>query len=535
MFIKNPKLKRAGTAWVLMVILGLLAACGATTAPSTTAPTAGGSAGAAPTAAGNAAAPTAAAEPAAAADLEPVELILTYRQQPQPDLQAVQDAVNKLLKERINTTVKLNPIDPGAWEERVKLAVAGGEKMDLIFTANWTNNFYQNVAQENFLPLDDLLTKYAPKLLASMTPQVWNAARVNGKIYGVPNQILFAAPWGIFVRKDLVEKYKFDVSSVKEYADLEPFLKQIKENEPDVTPIYSDDRGGGTIFRTDNYAFEIVGSNSGIAIRQDDPELKAFNVYATPEFKQAVELAHKWYEAGYYTKDPLPQGDAVSAFQAGKYALGLHLVGEGSEPGLKARYGQDFVLIPITKDLYISTSRVTSNMLSVSATSENPDRAVMLLELLNSDKEVYRTLVNGVEGKHWAYVDKAKDVVGFPQGVTAQTAGYAPAQGYLWGNMLNDFYRDSSLVGLNEKQMEINRTATPSAGLGFAPDFSNNTTEVAQLTAVIGQYANALTQGRMDPATGLPEFLQKLDQAGINRLLAEVQKQLDAWKATKNS
>lgn len=519
MIAKTLNWQRAAALWaVMMLVLGMLAACGAPSAPAAVEPTAAG------------------AEPAAApaaADLEPVELTLTYRQQPQPDLQEVQDALNVLLKERINTTVKLNPIDPGAWNERIQLAIAGGEPMDLIFTANWTNNFYQNVAQENFLPLDDLLNQYAPNLLASMTPDVWNAARVDGQVYGVPNQILFAAPWGIFVRKDLAEKYDLDVSSITEYADIEPFLAQIKANEPEVTPIYSDDRGGGTIFRSDDYTFEIVGSNSGIAISQDDPELQAFNIYATPEFKQAVELARSWYEAGYYTQDPLPQSDAIAAFQAGRYALGLHLVGEGNEPALKARYGYDFIQIPITKELYVSTSRVTSNMLAVSAISENPERAVMLLELLNTDKEVFRTLANGIEGKHWVYVDEANEVVGFPEGVTAQTAGYAPAQGYLWGNMLNDFYRDPALVGLNEKQMEINRTTTPSTGLGFAPNYADYSTEVAQITAVIGEYGNALTQGRMDPATGIPEFLEKLEQAGINTLLEETQRQLDEWKASK--
>jgi putative aldouronate transport system substrate-binding protein len=530
MFKRNASVKYAGAAWVLMLVLGLLAACGGSTAPTTTAPTAAGSAGTAPTAAPAA---NATAAPATT-ELAPVTLTLTYRAQPQPDLKLVEAELNKLLQARISTAVKLNPIDPSAWDDRIKLMVAGGEKLDLVFTANWTNNYYQNVAQGNFIPLDDLLPRYAPKLLASMTPEVWDGASIKGHIYGVPNQILFAQPWGVYFRKDLVEKYKFDISKVKEYVDIEPFLKQIKEGEPGITPIYSNDKRDGQTFRAEDYNFELVGSNTGIAIREDDPNLKAFNVFATPEYKQTIEMARRWYLAGYYDQDPLPESDAAAAFKAGKFALGLHLVPPGNEASLKSRFGWDFVQQPITKQLFITTGRVTSNMLAISRTSQNPERAMMLLELLNSDKEVFNTLANGIEGKHWVWVDKVNQVIGFPEGVTPQTNGYNPNTPYLWGNVFNGSYTNESLVGLWDEHMRINKTAPASAGLGFAPDFSSYSTEVAQINAVIGEYNLVLGQGRLDPATGLPEFLKKLDQAGMPAMLAEVQRQLDEWKASKH-
>ena len=38
------------------------------------------------------------------------------------------------------------------------------------------------------------------------------------------------------MRKDIVEKYNIPVETIKTMDDLEPYLKTIKENEPDITP-----------------------------------------------------------------------------------------------------------------------------------------------------------------------------------------------------------------------------------------------------------------------------------------------------------
>ena len=38
------------------------------------------------------------------------------------------------------------------------------------------------------------------------------------------------------MQKRFVDKYKLDLSSIKKIDDIEPFLKQIKENEPGIVP-----------------------------------------------------------------------------------------------------------------------------------------------------------------------------------------------------------------------------------------------------------------------------------------------------------
>ena len=527
-------LKLASTGAVALTAGGaILAACGdntATPATGTTAVTSSTTvAGAATTATGTGAVTT-----VAASNVAPAKVILTYRALPQKDTQAVQDALNTLLKtKQPGTTVKLNPIDPATYEQKIKLAFAANEKLDILFTASWTNNFWTNISQGNLMPLDDLLSKHAPKLFASMPQTIWNGVKVGGKYYAVPNQTLFVQPWGAQIRKDLADKYKLDVASLKKFEDLEPFLTQIKTSETGVTPIYSDDQTGGFVFRPAHAGFDAVVDLAGVVTKWGDPEVKVFNEYGTDEFKHFAELARKWYQAGYYTKDPLPPADANAAQLAGKYAMALHQTGPDVAPGLKVKYARDYVVASFSPPIYLTTTSIASNLLAISRTSPNPERAMMLLELLNSDVEVFNLLAKGIENKHWVWSDKDKKIIGQPSGLTATSNPYFPNTDYLFGNVFNGYYTNPDLVGVWEKEQAMNKDAPASTALGFAADLTKLSTESAQVNAVIKQYGYPMMKGILDPATGLAEFNSKLKAAGQDKIIEEVQNQINAWKKAK--
>src|SRR5216684_435266 len=228
---------------------------------------------------------------------------------PVPDSALVQDAMNKILKPKYGVTIKLNPIDFGAYDQKQKLAVAGGDIQDIVYSVPWVNNYYVNVAQGALKPLDDLLHKYAPKTYASMTVQSWQATKVNGKIYGVLNQQPWTRPIGPRVRKDLADKYHLDLTKVNSFDDLTPFLAAVKAGEPKVTPIgiaQIADKGGP--YSAALLGYEIVdgvSTDAGvIGVKADDANLKVVNIATLPEFLQQVKLARQWFQAGYYPVDP---------------------------------------------------------------------------------------------------------------------------------------------------------------------------------------------------------------------------------------
>jgi len=521
-------LKLTGTS----AAAGLVAAaCApATPPPPTPAP---------PTAAAATEAPaTATPVPAAEAPkLAEVELVYMYPGTVPADTNLVAEELSKVTKEKLNATVKLQPIDWGSFDQNIKLASAAGEKVDLQFTAPWINNYAQNVANGNLVVLDDLLPQYAPGLWASMAPATWDAARVAGKIYGVINQQIQVKDWGISgLRKDIAEKYKIDLAPLKRYEDVEPILKMIKDGEGHPPVVVS--QGFSVIWWSEYWGFdpvvEILSNCTLVAVKYDDPTRKAFNVVETPEFKQSVELVRKWKQEGYLT-DPQTTDDADALIRAGQGGeIGFHIMKPGGTEEAKAKYGFDYIAKGMSP-LFLTTAGVTATLNGISRTCADPARAMAFLELLNTDVEFYNLMCNGIEGKHWTWVDKAKKLIGYPQGVTAETVGYHPNTDWMFGCVFNSYYWTEAAAAENiwDATRKMNADAKPSSVLGYAFVQENVKTEMSQITNVVSEMYLPLIEGQAEVADTLPKLQTALKDAGLEKVVAEVQKQIDEWAKTK--
>lgn len=454
-----------------------------------------------------------------------VNLAYYYPGTAQKDLAQVQSALNAVLQKRINATVSLNLIDWGSYDQKTKLLFAAGQPCDLAFTATWTNNYYQLIANGDLLPLDDLLAKNAPRTLASMPKTTWNAARVNGKIYAVINQQLFPAFWGVEVRKDIAQEYHLNVNAWHSYADVTPFLAKVKAAEPGMVPLISDDQYEGLV-----QYFGLDALVDTAVVRYNDRSLRVFDPLESPEFKQAATLAYQWHQAGYFTKDLAPAADARAAFKAGKYAATLSQWRPGNfeEMKLKAQYGYDMVGKDLVPPL-LTTGGPTATMTGICRTSSHPDVAMKFLELLNSDPQVYNLITHGIEGKNYVYADRTHGVVTPPAGQTTTTDGYYPNTDWEFGNQFNALLTDRSQIGDYALQRHYNQIATPSIALGFSVDTTPIKTQLAQISAVENQCMKPLQKGLINPATGIPQCIQALKGAGESQVIAEVQRQLNAW------
>ena len=529
-------LKAAGTTATGLA----LAACGAapdtaTTAASEAAATSGASAAAevAASTAAEVAASTAPAASAAVAAGEAAELTYIYPGTIFTDVGVVQDALNTILQERINATISLQTVDWGAFDEKIKLATAAGEKFDMTFTAPWINNYYQNVSNGNLLALDDMLQTQAPKLWDSMPAAFWDAARVDGKIHGVINQQIFVKPWGPFTRKDLAEKHGLDLSAMSKFEDLEPYFDKVKAEG--ITPVTR-----FSLFFNEYWGYDPL-FDGGFVVRYDDPERKVLIAAETPEFKAAMELNRKWLAAGYMLEEELSADDERAQVRAGQYGGGIHVIKPGGESEAKATYGFDYVqrsfVAPHNGTEVLTTAGVVATLNGVSRTSANPERVVQFLELLNTDVEVYNLLCKGVEGKHWEWKDETRKIVGFPEGVTAETSAYNPNTDWMFGNQFNAYFVSEEQASANvwEETAKLNTSATPSVALGFSFNSDPVKTELAQLAAVGEEQGELVTYGPDELSEALPALIEALKGAGAEKVQAEVQRQLDEWAKTKGS
>lgn len=440
------------------------------------------------------------------------------------DLGLVQDAMNKTLKERIQATINLQALDWGAYNDKMTAKNAAGEKYDLAFTASWINSYIDNVKNGVLFDLTELLPKYAGTYYSGLNPSAWNAAKVKGRIYASINQQIWASVVGPLCRKDLAGKYNLDLSKVQKFEDLEPWWTAIVKGEKGkVTPLRPQSPWWTTYWGVDSLPGDVY-------VYMNDKSAKVQSQSTLPEYKACMEMVRRWYLAGFLPKEVIPTSQVDAEERAGKFASLIHSMKPGIEAEEKAINGWDWISKILDKG-YLTTNAITATMTGVNKKTSSAEACVKYFELINTDKPFYNLLCKGIEGKHWIWTDKAKQVIGFPPGVTAQNSPYNPNDDWEYGDQFNAYYLTEAEVGAWEATKKLNDKATPSPILGFVPSVEPVKNELAEIDAATAEYTN-LGLGMLDPATQLPAEAKSLQGAGYNKVLAEWQKQIDAWKAS---
>jgi putative aldouronate transport system substrate-binding protein len=439
------------------------------------------------------------------------------------DMQAVQDEISKITKAKINATVKILPISIGAWAQQVNLMTSSGEKLDLFF--EFGQGYGADVAAGKVIALDSVLDKYGQDIKKQFEPEYLNSTKVSGKIYGIPNLKDFTTTQaGVVMRKDLVDKYKIDVASIKKLDDLDAVYKIIKDNEPNLAPL-----GAGLSAPSDQYIwYDKLGEKFGV-LPGFDNGLKVENLYETKAYEDYLKKVNSWFKAGFINKDAATsQVNGTDLMKANKVFSYFVTNKPGTVQDESRTSGKELVFAPVTENSYATTSDVLTGLWTISTNSKNPERTMMFMNLMYSDKDIANLLLWGIEGKH--YVKTSDTAIDFPEGIDTKTVGYAN-QGWLTGNSLIAYIYKTAPADKNKTIVNNNKNAIKSKALGFAFNSEPVKNEITALNNVTDQYRKGLESGTIDPADKLQEFRTKLKAAGIDKVIAEKQKQLDAWAA----
>ena len=127
--------------------------------------------------------------------------------------------------------------------------------------------------------------------------------------------------------------------------------------------------------------------------------------------------------------------------------------------------------------------------------------------------------------------DEANQVMRYPDGVDGSTSTYNPNTDWMFGNQFNAYYRDAKQVGAWAATKVMNDTAFPSEALGFVVDREPIKTEIAQTSAVYNELVLPIQYGWVAYADGAAEAIEKLNEAGAQTIINEVNRQLQEWRA----
>jgi len=459
------------------------------------------------------------------------------------DLKEVQDAANEILVKKIGAKIELHPLSFHEVTTKIPLILASGEDADIVSLSNFCP-YITAFQTGGLLALDDLLPKVTPTLWKKYDKKVWNAVRIKGKIYMVPNNNPGVSYPGFWVPKDLTDKYKFNWKNADSWEAWEPFFDAILKNEKDVIPILSTQDYWGRLWFPNYYGYDSVGSVSApsgqplVVVKVNDPKRRVIAAPFTDDYKAAVELARKWYLKGYFAKTPPTEAEMMTMRANGKFAaFAVPFVGEWDTTAMANNEwgGRTILQAKIKgKPPIITTGTIAGSGNAVCKASKYPDKALKFIEQMHTNAALHNLLNFGIEGKHWVWKDKTRKLISLPEGVTGRTARYNPNTYWQFGDRRLQYFMAEGDIDTAKRVAQAMKSAVYSPILGFIPDPTPVKAEIAAVSSVAQEYGEPLEKGLVDPndpMRGLAVFQQKLKEAGIDKIVAEFQKQVDEWAA----
>ncbi len=486
-----------------------------------------------------------------AENLEPVTLKMWFHGSNVTDDKAVMEKVNEYLGEKINAT--LQPIW-GTWgdfDTNVVTALTAMDDVDMYFTCSWSANDYAGYATDGYYarlddPENNLIEKAGSEVWA-LLPQVLtdgavikDAASGTG-VYAVPGykDIAIQNTWDVNV--GLLTKYGYTLEDVEntDYYGFGDMLAKVKAGEgADFYPLCIEPV---VLERMVNNSIVVTGDSGAINVMSYyidpvDPSNEGpygnqiFNKFATPEFKKFAEKTREYYLAGFIDPAMTNTGTSNDARQAaqlaGKYLIGTQSYSYGYETAASAARGIEVAFVPTTPP-YVDTTSSQGAMFAISSVSKNPERAMMFLNLLNTDPYLMTLLNYGIEGVHYDLT--AEGLVKFNPEARST---YQP-----WTNGVGNITLLPPLEGQSTDFVEDFKAyygaAKSTPVLGFIFNQEAVESEMGAIANVSAEYAFALMSGAADPAEKLDEFIKSMNGAGIQKVIDEANMQLQDFLASK--
>lgn len=436
------------------------------------------------------------------------------------DCAKISEAASKITEEKFNTKVELTRVGFGSYDQQVNLTLASSEKLDLMY--EYCGNVTSAISSGQIVPITDYLDSYGSDMKSQISDSDWKCVTFNGDIYGVPANKEKATGWGFAMNKEMADATGIDYSSIKTEEELEPLLEKVKEMYPDVYPIVS--HNGSMSLMTDQ---DDLGGDIGSLESASGDNTTVINYYGTDEYMNEMKLRYDWAQKGLIMPDASTSTEnANSLIGAGKGFGRFTNTKPGIEKEMEKEVGKEVVVLEMVKP-YTTTTRVDI-VWYVPHNSEKPERAVQVLNEIYTNPDLANLFINGLEGKHYEFVDKEKGIVNYPEGVNASNTGYTSLP-WAWPNETISYIWEGLDSDIWDQIQEFNKDATVSPAKGFAWDNTEVQNEVTACANVVAKYGPALECGSLDPETTIPKFLDELKAAGADTIIAEKQKQLDAW------
>jgi len=444
------------------------------------------------------------------------------------EVKKVEDAINAYLAEKgKNYEVRLTEYGSGEYTDKANLALANSE-INLLWTASWeavigTNDLVPKNAVKD---ITDLLPGTA--LYNSMAEGQWEATKYNGRNYFIPVYKDNVEGYDIMFRKDLVDKYGWDITSVKTLADLEPMLADAKA-EGLKYPFLTQKTAMFYRWYIGSFDFFTADASTNF-FAVDRATNEVVDTILTPEYMEFCKLMADWAEKGYVSEDEASKLTTDTTTQSKDWAISWWTdIPVNAEAN--SRYGQEVVMQPIAPRFAHSTSALGSCYCITASSSEAEAKAAIdFLGLLYTDATLADIYTFGIEGEDFEYTQAEGQNI---KHVSQHSDKYNHS---MWESANATIVTPLDNEPDNKADLydAFNGGAETSCAAGFRFDKSPVEAAYTACQNLFEQYGFQLENGGVaaaDVEAKIAEYQAALDAAGYQEVLAAFTEQYNNWKA----
>lgn len=521
-------IKRKHATPALLMLAGALALTGCSS---------GGGNSASPSAS-LAASASAGASPAAEKQ-KPVSLKLILPGDKPQHYDEVMKVLNAKLSDKIQTTLDIQYISWDSYKDQILVKLAAGESFD-FFYHGWWIGYAQVLDKGGAMDITSLFPKYAPDLYKGLTEDYINMNKYQGKVYGIPVPGALEYPQGYNFRADLADKYGYKPEDFKTIDDTIAFGRKVMS--ADKTRVmgrfngeYSGNYQSVAFLGMQREYLPSNDFNSPGMLLNNEP--KVINQFETQQYKDFLKLQNKVWNEGLVDRDSLSsKSNVVTDANSDVSVIGgmgnppEGWLGDQTEALSKIEPGarKDFVFLE--KGTKMVSSFKAGNFTVISPSSKNPDRVLQFLNLIYADKDIRDTYLYGIEGKD--YIAVGDNQFKYPDGMDKTKVFFNEwwmvtpwSKARLSANATDTDKKSIAFITNPD-----NFVKSVIAGFEFQPDPVKS--EISKVSAVVTEYRKVLESGSGTPEqqdAKYAEFIDKLKKAGVDKIIAEKQKQIDQF------
>ena len=454
------------------------------------------------------------------------------------DEQIVEDALNKIMVEKAQAKVDLVGITFGEWSNQLNLLLSTDSKDSLdLFSSFWYAPVSNLAANGQCMDLTELLDsegKEIKELFAGEMADYLKCGEIDGKLYGIPSLYAYCTENQYLVRTEDAKAANINWDEVKDFKSMSDTILKLKEANPDKHFVPGS---------TDPYwvpkSIDYLGDTNYLGVLLDPTKsTKVENFYESDYFVEWLESVKKWKEAGAISPDPQSNTNPSLMNLLMGVTDGTPGYAWDAQTGIKNTAAQNGIEVvgSAVSEALSTTSDVTTYMWHISTFSKNPEAAMRVLKVLYTDAEAANIVANGLEGHEYELTENGQ--MTYPtkeDGTKAAMSdlGWAASSMAYWPNVMLCKTWDYEETDVYKKMEEKNKTCSKSLALGFSFDSEPVRDQMTACNNVVSKYYSSLTNGVVDIDAVLPQFQKELKDAGIEKIIAEKQSQLDKWLEAK--